>query len=144
MSSVGSDGGPEPSLAGLRILLVEDEGAISLLLESLLQALGCRVVGVAASLDEALALSRGVVVDIALLDVNIAGTPVYPLAEQLRARSVPIVFSTGYGVAGLAEPWRSAPVLLKPFTVGQLASVLRRVRQAQTGACAGAYTGAGV
>lgn len=119
----------EPAaLEGLRVLLVEDEGAISLLLESLLEGLGCRVVGVASSLGDALRLAETPGIDIALLDVNVGGEPVYPVAERLAERGVPIVFSTGYGVSGLALRWRTAPVLVKPFTSRQLEAVLRKNR----------------
>lgn len=138
MSPPHGEDGPGQSLAGLRVLLVEDEGAISLLLESLLQMLGCRTVAVATSLEEAMAFDRGAVVDIAVLDVNIAGKPVYPLAERLCASGIPIVFSTGYGAAGLAEAWRGVPVLLKPFTARQLAAALDAAHRSRKEVSAGA------
>lgn len=138
MSPPHGEDGPGQSLGGLRILLVEDEGAISLLLESLLEMLGCRMVAVATSLEEAMAFDHGEVVDIAVLDVNIAGKPVYPLAERLRASGIPIVFSTGYGAAGLAQAWRGVPVLLKPFTARQLAAALDTAHRSRKEVSAGA------
>jgi CheY-like chemotaxis protein len=138
MPPLRGEAAPSPSLAGLRILLVEDEGAISLLLETLLQMLGCRVVAIAASLEDAMEIGRGTDMDIAVLDVNIAGEPIYPFAEQLRARGIPIVFSTGYGAAGLSEAWRGTPVLLKPFTARQFAAALAGARRVRADACAGA------
>lgn len=120
----------DPPLDGLRVLLVEDEGAISLLLESLLETLGCRVVGVASVLDDALRIAETAELDVALLDVNVTGQPVYPVAERLAVRGVPIIFSTGYGAAGLAARWRTTPVLVKPFTARQLETALRKVRRA--------------
>jgi hypothetical protein len=62
--------------------------------------------------------------DIALLDVNVAGQPVYPVAEAFAARGVPVVFSTGYDSGTVSEPWRRWPILQKPYNCAQLASAL--------------------
>jgi len=102
-------------LRGLRVLVVEDEAAISLLLEDMLLDFGCEVVGPAARLSTALdAVNRGNV-DLAILDVNVAGEPIYPVADALVERSVPFVFSPGYGSAGIKDTYRDRPVLQKPF-----------------------------
>ncbi|MDX9740139.1 MAG: response regulator [Gammaproteobacteria bacterium] len=114
-------------LTGVRVMLVEDEGAISLLLETLLESLGCRVVGPASSLSQADKLAAEAEIDVALLDVNVGGERIYPVAEHLAARRVPIVFSTGYGTDGLDRRWHSTPVLVKPFSARQLETALRRV-----------------
>ena len=63
-------------------------------------------------------------VDAALLDVNLGGQSVFPVADALRARGVPSIFSTGYGEAGLRDVDRGAPVLQKPFRAGDLARAL--------------------
>lgn len=105
----------EGDLTGLRILVVEDEAAISLLLEDMLLDFGCEVIGPAARLSAALDAVSREQVDLAILDVNVAGEPIYPVAEALAERSIPFVFSTGYGSAGIRDTFRDRPVLQKPF-----------------------------
>ncbi len=105
----------DSDLNGLRILVVEDEAAISLLLEDMLLDFGCEVIGPAARLSAALDAVANEKVDLAILDVNVAGEPIYPVAEALAARSIPFVFSTGYGSAGIRDAFRDRPVLQKPF-----------------------------
>jgi CheY-like chemotaxis protein len=100
---------------GLRVLVVEDEAAISLLLEDMLLDLGCDVVGPAARLGTALELAQGEALDVAILDVNVAGEPLYPVAAALVERKVPFIFSTGYGSAGIKDLYRDRPVMQKPF-----------------------------
>ena len=111
-------------LDGLRVLVVEDEAAISMLIEDALDALGCRVVAVAARLDDAMEKARTLPMDVAMLDVNLAGKQSYPVAAILRARDIPFIFATGYGVEGLSSDLQDAPVLAKPFKQAQLAAML--------------------
>jgi CheY-like chemotaxis protein len=114
-----------PVLAGRRILVVEDEMMIAMLVEDMLLELGCSVVGPVHALAEALELARSEAgLDAALLDVNLAGQPVFPVADALREKGVPAIFSTGYGDAGLRDIDRGAPVLQKPFRAGDLARAL--------------------
>jgi CheY-like chemotaxis protein len=112
-------------LADLRILVVEDEVFIALEIEQRLQQLGCEVVGPVGRLERALELARTTALDGALLDVNIKGGFVYPVAEELLAREVPVVFSTGYAPATLPPVFRDLPCLRKPFGAGQLEAVAR-------------------
>ena len=105
-----------------RVLVVEDEMLPAMLLESMLTALGCVVVGPAARVGKALELLRTAAPDAVILDVNLGGQPAYPLAAVLQARGVPFVFVTGYGRAQLPAEWRAAPLLAKPFTQAQLAA----------------------
>ena len=114
-------------LAGLKVLVVEDEPAISMLLEDMLDDLGCRVVGPAANIAEALTLAADEEIDLAVLDVNVGGKPIYPVVETLVARNIGLVFSTGYGSGGIDERFRDRPVLPKPF--GQV-DLERRLREA--------------
>jgi len=116
------------ALAGLRVLVVEDEMMVSMLIEDMLADMGCHVVGPASRLDEAIELSKVSQIDCAVLDVNLGGQPIFPLADILREKGCPFAFATGYGDAGLREADRGAPVLQKPFREGDLARVLGELR----------------
>lgn len=117
-------------LEGRRVLLVEDEAMIAMLLEDMLGDLGCKVVGPAYAIAPALELAGGdAPIDVAILDVNVAGRPVYEVADMLRARQVPMVFSTGYGETGLRDVDRNVPVLGKPFRAKELAEALQAALQ---------------
>jgi DNA-binding response OmpR family regulator len=115
-------------LQGLKVLVLEDETLVSMMVEDMLADLGCEVVGPFARLDSALAFARGddLGVDVALLDVNLGGERSFPLAEVLSGRDVPFVFTTGYDDAGMPEAWRSRPALRKPFTMAEMALALRQ------------------
>ena len=114
-----------PTLVGRRILVVEDEMMIAMLVEDMLSELGCSVVGPAHALDTALNLAQNEEgLDAALLDVNLGGQPVFAVADALREKGVPAIFSTGYGDAGLRDIDRGSPVLQKPFRAGDLARAL--------------------
>ncbi len=115
-------------LNGLRILVVEDEAAISLLLEDMLLDFGCEVIGPAARLSAALDAVEREPLDLAILDVNVAGEPIYPVAEALVQRRIPFVFSTGYGSAGIKDAFRDRPVLQKPFAQHDLKQKLLMAR----------------
>ena len=113
-----------PNLAGLRVLVVEDEMMVSMLIEDMLEDLGCKVVGPASRLDEAMALAADAELDCAVLDVNLGGQSIFPLADFLRAKGAPFAFATGYGDAGLRDVDKGSPVLQKPFRETDLARVL--------------------
>ncbi len=112
------------SLAGLRVLVVEDESLIGMLAEDLLEQLGCRMMGLVSTLGRALEMAKSADIDFALLDVDIGGEPVYPVAAALQARGVPFVFMSGYG--GLEGPWRDRPIVHKPFDLVQLKAEIER------------------
>jgi len=106
-------------LSSRRILIVEDESLVAMLLETILEDMGCVTVGPISNIEDALALLSGDeagTLDGALLDVNVAGREVFPVAEVLKARGVPFVFSTGYGQGGLPDEWRNQATIQKPFT----------------------------
>jgi CheY-like chemotaxis protein len=111
-------------LSGRRILVVEDESLVAMLLETILEDMGCTPVGPAANVEDGLGLASDEALDAALLDVNVAGRQVFPIAEALRARNVPFVFSTGYGEGGLPDEWRGQPTIQKPFTEGAVRDAL--------------------
>lgn len=125
-----TDNGTGNDLSGLRVLVVEDEAAISLLLEDMLLDFGCEVVGPAARLAAALDAVRTQTLDLAILDVNVAGEPIYPVAEALAQKGIPFVFSTGYGSAGIKDAYRDRPVLQKPFAQHDLKQKLLIAKQA--------------
>lgn len=111
-------------LAGLRALVVEDEGMVALLIEGMLEDLNCEVVLSVATLDKAVTAATHETFDFALLDVNLDGRLVFPVAEILRARRVPFLFSTGYGRIGLPDAFKDYQVLNKPFEAEELARKL--------------------
>jgi CheY-like chemotaxis protein len=113
-----------PDLSGLRVLIVEDEGLVSMLVEEILEGLGCRVVAVAARLRDAMVHAAAMAFDAAVLDVNLAGELSYPVATLLRQRKIPFVFATGYGNLAVPAELDMVPVLAKPFRTEQLAHAL--------------------
>jgi len=98
-----------------RILLVEDEMLVAMLLEDMLSEAGHTIVGPLARVDQAVEAARQEAIDVAILDVNVGGDEVYPVAEVLASRDIPFAFATGYGAHGLREPWQERPTLQKPF-----------------------------
>ena len=109
---------------GKRVLVVEDESMIRMLLEGMLGNLGHTVAAEAGSIDEALELAKQTEFDVAILDVNLNGRPITPVVEVLIERGVPFVFASGYGQSGVPEPYRSSPILQKPFETEALAHAI--------------------
>lgn len=103
------------SASGLRVLLVEDEIMVAVLLEDMLSGFGYEVVGPVAQLSKAVEMAQREDLDVAILDVNIKGNEVYPVAEALAARGIPFIFATGYAKGGLRAPYLDRPSLQKPF-----------------------------
>ena len=112
-------------LEGRRILVVEDEALIAMVIEDSLREEGAEVVGAAASVGEALRLitADDGPLDAAVLDVRLGDSHVLPVADRLSALGLPFVFVTGYQQAGM-ESHRGAPVLRKPFETEELTAVL--------------------
>ncbi len=113
------------ALANRRILVVEDEVLIAMQIEEILLDLGCVVVGAVGRLDAALELAADQALDAAILDVNILGGLVYPVAERLSARGIPFMLASGYSNWALPEPLRDLPRLMKPFRRRELEDGVR-------------------
>jgi CheY-like chemotaxis protein len=117
----------EPLLSGRRMLVVEDEMMLLVMIEDMLSDLGCQSVSVAATVKQALALVSTRPFDIAILDVNLNGEMSFRVADALAALHVPFIFSSGYGADALTEEYRDRPLLRKPYSYHDLEDVLYRV-----------------
>jgi CheY-like chemotaxis protein len=127
MESTGQDSA-NTKLQGLRVLVLEDETIVLLMIEDLLDDLGCHVVGPASTVPEALALAEAGGFDAALLDLNLGrGETSYTVADMLAARHVPFAFVTGYSADVLVAPHQGRPILQKPFWGDALSNVLQRL-----------------
>ena len=111
---------------GKRVLVVEDEVIVAMQLEDLLLDMGCDVVGPACRLEDALEMAETDRLDAAVLDVNLNGRSVCPVAERLHNRGIPVVYATGYGKAG-CKNLPEGPVLQKPYLPSDLARALKSV-----------------
>jgi DNA-binding response OmpR family regulator len=110
---------------GVRVLLVEDDVMICLLFEDMLLELGCEIIGPAGDVRRATDLARSHEgIDVAILDVHLAGQLVFPVADILTERGVPFLFATGLGVGGLPVEWQGHPTVQKPMSMQQLADSL--------------------
>ena len=114
----------------LKVLVVEDESIVALDIETMLEELGCVVVASVPRLWKALDVASALDFDLAVLDINLAGEVVYPLAFRLAERGTPFLFTTGYSTASLPNELRDRPLLRKP--VG-LAGLKKAVALARTG-----------
>ena len=112
----------------LRILIVEDEALVAMLIEDVLSDLGHEIAGVAGRLDVALKLAAEAQIDFAIVDLNLNGARTYAIAEVLRGRAVPFIFATGYGAAGVEAGWENVRVLPKPFEPHQLSAAIEAAR----------------
>ncbi|HZP68952.1 MAG TPA: response regulator [Pseudolabrys sp.] len=110
--------------AAPRLLVVEDEYLIRMLLEDMLDDLGYGIAAAVGTLTEARQLAAQGDFSAAILDVNLDGQEIYPVADILTERGLPFVFVTGYGERSLPEQYRDRPALQKPFQVEQLKTAL--------------------
>jgi CheY-like chemotaxis protein len=119
-----SEGEDAPDdIRGVRVLVVEDAVLLALELEAGLVEAGAKVVGTAASLEEAQRMST-MAFDVAVLDANLNGHSVMPVAHALVRRGIPFIFATGYGDAGTPPEGFDAPVVRKPYNIRQIAAAL--------------------
>jgi CheY-like chemotaxis protein len=112
----------------LRVLVVEDESMVAMLMEDMLADIGHEVGAVASTMDAAMAHATSGSFDVAILDVNLDGKPSYSVADMLASRGVPVVFATGYGDRARDHRFAATPVLPKPFAAASLRVVLSQFR----------------
>jgi CheY-like chemotaxis protein len=114
---------------GPRLLLVDDDPILAILVADWLAECGCEVVGPARSVKAALELveKEGAALDGALLDVVLDSGDSYPVADALALQGVPYAFVTGHGLGGLAPAYRNAPILTKPFQSEDLQRMIDRL-----------------
>jgi DNA-binding response OmpR family regulator len=111
-----------------RILIVEDEMMIAMLIEDMVRDLGYEPIGPAMTIEKALAMATAETLDGAILDVNLGGgAPSTPIAEALKSRGVPFLFATGYGSRGRPDGFGEARVLQKPFSIDELSGMLSQI-----------------
>ena len=113
-------------------MIVEDEVLVAMNLEDLLLEMGHLVIGPAVRIDEALLLAEETDLDFAILDVNLAGEPSFPVADILRRRGVPFVFATGYGQGGVDARFNGQPTLSKPYAFAELEVAIQNGLQEPT------------
>jgi CheY-like chemotaxis protein len=106
------------------VFLVEDEVMIRMMVAEMLEELGYSVAAEAGEIGEAVKLAQSIEFDLAILDVNVNGKVITPVAELIDARNRPFIFATGYGSSGLPEVYRDRPSLQKPFQLETLAQVI--------------------
>ncbi|HSK30068.1 MAG TPA: response regulator [Candidatus Limnocylindria bacterium] len=114
----------------MRVLIVEDEMMVAMLLEDMLSDLGHTVVGIASQIDAAMNSARHAEIDLAVLDLNLNGQQSLPVAEILRARNIPFLFATGYGEGVLQGNFKEALALQKPFVGDQLKNAINSIPRA--------------
>ena len=109
---------------GCSVFLVEDEVMIRMMVADMLEELGHSIAGEAGEIGHAIKLAQSTEFDLAILDVNVNGKVITPVAELIKARNRPFIFATGYGSSGLPEEYRDRPALQKPFQLETLAQVI--------------------
>jgi len=118
--------------AGGSVFLVEDEVMIRMMVADMLKELGFSVAAEAGEINEAIRLAQSAEFDFAILDVNVNGKVISPVADLISARNRPFIFATGYGSSGLPEEYRDRPALQKPFQIEALARVIDNTLKSAT------------
>jgi len=110
--------------AGSSVFLVEDEVMIRMMVADMLEELGYKVAAEAGDIAEAMRLAQSIEFDLAILDVNVNGKVISPVADLIKAKGRPFIFATGYGSSGLPEQYRDRPSLQKPFQLDALSKTI--------------------
>ena len=123
--------GENLKLPNLRILIVEDETLISMMIEDMLHEMGHKTAACVHSVNQALQFVEGSseTTDAALLDVNLAGDLVYPVAEALERKDIPFAFITGYGIFGVPPQFSHATVMQKPFSEREVSAAVQNMQR---------------
>lgn len=109
-----------------RVLIVEDEVMVLMMLEDVIVALGHEIFNTASNLEDGLAAAKTGAFDIALLDINLNGQLSFPIAVVLRQRGIPFLFASGYGRAGLIEDFTGSSIIKKPFSIAELEGEMKQ------------------
>ena len=117
---------------GGAVFLVEDEVMIRMMVADMLGELGYSVAAEAGDINEAMRLAQSTEFDLAILDVNVNGKVISPVAELIKAKNRPFIFATGYGSQGLPEEYRDRPALQKPFQLETLAKMIETALKGAT------------
>lgn len=121
----------DTDIAGLRLLLVEDEYLFAVCLSETLEDMGVQVLGPVSRVEDALELiDRAPEIDAAILDVNLAGETTFPVADRLRARQVPFAFASGHDPALMPARFRDVVLCRKPIDIEAVRAVLVGIRRA--------------
>jgi CheY-like chemotaxis protein len=120
-------------LSGHRVLVIEDEMLVLMMIEDMLADLGCKSVAGAATVDKALVLINEQIFDVAMLDMNLNGNDSHVVAEALAARGIPFLYSTGNTSGSSIDGFSDRPVLKKPFKYEELAAIVARLKLAPIG-----------
>lgn len=113
-----------------RVLIVEDEPLLAMNIEDMLTELGHLVTGTATRIDKALSLAEAGEFNLAVLDINLAGSNTFQVAAVLRKRGIPFIFTSGYGADGLVDGYRGAHLLTKPFGPRELEHMIAKLLSA--------------
>lgn len=117
----------DTTVSPARVLVVEDQYLIRMMLEDMLADLGHDVAAAVGTMPEASEQARNGDFHVAILDVNVDGEQIFPVADIIAERGLPFVFATGYGEHSLPDAYRGCPTLLKPFQASQLADMLTKL-----------------
>lgn len=127
LTGSGDESREKTSLAGLRVLIVDDWFMVAQELQRMAASAGCEVIGPIGDLDAADQAATDELLDGAILDVNINGREIFPVADKLVARGIPFIFVTGYDAPRtLPDEFRDSPVLEKPFQQSQLIALMEQ------------------
>ncbi len=127
-------------LLGVRVLIVEDEMLIVMLMEDMLADLGATAVAHASNVAEGLVLAERDDFDVAILDLNLDGSKVFPVAEVLKVKGAPFVFASGYGAGGVPPEFAEYPVIAKPYQIEQLSAGLEKALSIRKARCKSSHS----